>query len=84
MSLASKITRPSGLTIRDVRGSKSIPAYGSPSAGPDVATAALVFDELLQTVRTHGVAALIATHNPDLAARMDRTVTLRDGHIEAL
>ncbi len=25
------------------------------------------------TVRTHGVAALIATHNPDLAARMDRT-----------
>ena len=28
-----------------------------------------------------GVAALIATHNPDLAARMDRTVTLRDGMV---
>ena len=28
-----------------------------------------------------GVAALIATHNPDLAARMDRTVTLRDGRL---
>jgi lipoprotein-releasing system ATP-binding protein len=55
-----------------------------PTGNLDVATAALVFDELLQTVRTHGVAALIATHNPDLAARMDRTVTLRDGHIEAL
>jgi lipoprotein-releasing system ATP-binding protein len=29
------------------------------------------------------VAALIATHNPDLAARMDRTVTLRDGRVVA-
>jgi lipoprotein-releasing system ATP-binding protein len=55
-----------------------------PTGNLDVATAALVFGELLQTVRTHGVAALIATHNPDLAARMDRTVTLRDGHIEVL
>jgi lipoprotein-releasing system ATP-binding protein len=34
---------------------------------------------LLQAVRGQGVAALIATHNPDLAARMDRVVTLRDG-----
>ena len=28
-----------------------------------------------------GLAALIATHNPDLARRMDRVVTLRDGKI---
>jgi len=35
-------------------------------------------------VREQGVAALIATHNPELAARMDRTVTLRDGKIVAL
>ena len=27
------------------------------------------------------LAALIATHNPELAARMDRTVTLRDGRV---
>jgi lipoprotein-releasing system ATP-binding protein len=27
------------------------------------------------------LAALIATHNPDLARRMDRVVTLRDGKI---
>ena len=40
-----------------------------------------VFAELLAMVRDHGVAALIATHNPDLAARMDRTVTLRDGRV---
>jgi len=31
-----------------------------------------------------GVAALVATHNPDLAARMDRTVTLREGRVVAL
>jgi len=30
-------------------------------------------------VRDTGMAALVATHNPELAARMDRTVTLKDG-----
>jgi lipoprotein-releasing system ATP-binding protein len=52
-----------------------------PTGNLDVATASVVFEELLNTVRTHGVAALIATHNPDLAARMDRTVTLREGRV---
>jgi lipoprotein-releasing system ATP-binding protein len=52
-----------------------------PTGNLDVATAGIVFDELLATVRTHGVAALIATHNPELAARMDRVVTLRDGRV---
>jgi lipoprotein-releasing system ATP-binding protein len=32
-------------------------------------------------VRGQGVVALIATHNPELAARMDRRVTLRDGRV---
>jgi len=52
-----------------------------PTGNLDVATADRVFNELLQAVRGQGVAALIATHNPDLAARMDRVVTLRDGHV---
>jgi lipoprotein-releasing system ATP-binding protein len=52
-----------------------------PTGNLDVATAAVVFEALLATVRDQGVAALIATHNPDLAARMDRTVTLRDGRV---
>lgn len=52
-----------------------------PTGNLDVATAAIVFDELLSIVRTQNVAALIATHNPELAARMDRTITLRDGKI---
>jgi lipoprotein-releasing system ATP-binding protein len=52
-----------------------------PTGNLDAGTSSLVFAELLQAVRTQGVAALIATHNPELAARMDRTVTLRDGKI---
>ena len=52
-----------------------------PTGNLDVATASVVFEELLATVRREQVAALIATHNPELAARMDRTVTLRDGRI---
>jgi lipoprotein-releasing system ATP-binding protein len=54
-----------------------------PTGNLDVATAGVVFEELLRVVRDHNVAALIATHNPDLAARMDRTVTLREGRVVA-
>lgn len=54
-----------------------------PTGNLDVATSGVVFDALLSVVRQQGVAALIATHNPDLAARMDRRVTLRDGRVEA-
>ncbi len=52
-----------------------------PTGNLDVATAQGVFDELLRVVRDQGLAAMIATHNPDLAARMDRIVTLREGLI---
>jgi len=55
-----------------------------PTGNLDVATASVVFAELLHIVRDTGVAALIATHNPELAARMDRTVTLREGRVVAL
>lgn len=36
---------------------------------------------LLTLAREAGLAAVIATHNPQLAARMDRTVELRDGQL---
>ena len=52
-----------------------------PTGNLDQDTAAVVFEELLYVVRNHGVAALIATHNFDLAARMDRRVTLYEGRI---
>ncbi len=54
-----------------------------PTGNLDVATSDIVFAELLEAVRGQGVAALIATHNPALAARMDRVVTLREGHVVA-
>jgi lipoprotein-releasing system ATP-binding protein len=54
-----------------------------PTGNLDQETADHVFGMLLETVRASGVAALVATHNPDLAARMDRTVVLRNGVLEA-
>ncbi len=50
-----------------------------PTGNLDATTADAVFRQLLGLVRETGMAALIATHNPELAARMDRTVTLKDG-----
>ena len=52
-----------------------------PTGNLDAGTSGVVFDALLAAVRGRGVAALIATHNPDLAARMDRRVTLREGQV---
>jgi len=52
-----------------------------PTGNLDVGTSGIVFAALLETVRAQGVAALIATHNPELAARMDRRVTLEGGRI---
>ena len=40
-----------------------------------------VFGTLAQLVRASGLAAIVATHNMDLAQRMDRRVTLRDGQV---
>lgn len=54
-----------------------------PTGNLDAATADVVFRQLLALVRETGMAALVATHNPDLAARMDRTVTLKDGVLSA-
>ncbi len=52
-----------------------------PTGNLDSGTSDVVFAELLRIVRGEGVAALIATHNSELASRMDRVVTLRDGAV---
>lgn len=53
-----------------------------PTGNLDEATARRVLDEFLAVVRARGAAALIATHNRELAAQMDRCVILRDGLID--
>ncbi|WP_051329252.1 ABC transporter ATP-binding protein [Geminicoccus roseus] len=50
-----------------------------PTGNLDTATAEIVFALLLDVVRRTGTAALIATHNPELALRMDRVVRLERG-----
>ncbi len=55
-----------------------------PTGNLDVHTAERVFDTLAQLVRASGLATIIATHNMDLAARMDRRVTLREGKVVEL
>ncbi len=50
-----------------------------PTGNLDPHTADRVFEELIHFVRASGVAALMATHNFDLAARMDRILQLDDG-----
>ncbi|NYT39767.1 ABC transporter ATP-binding protein [Sphingomonas sp. R-74633] len=53
-----------------------------PTGNLDEATSDKVLAEFLSLVRTQGSAALIATHNERLAARMDRVVRLHEGHLE--
>jgi len=50
-----------------------------PTGNLDEATADIVLVEFLRLVREEGSAALVATHNERLAARMDRVVRLHDG-----
>jgi lipoprotein-releasing system ATP-binding protein len=52
-----------------------------PTGNLDPHTAEGVFEALLHLVRTVGLAVLVATHNPELARRMDRTVRLSDGQL---
>jgi len=50
-----------------------------PTGNLDPSTADGVFDMLIALVRREGLAALIATHNYELAKKMDRVLLLKDG-----
>ena len=52
-----------------------------PTGNLDPATSDQVFGALMELVRSTGMAALIATHNMELAARMDRVVRLDQGRV---
>jgi lipoprotein-releasing system ATP-binding protein len=53
-----------------------------PTGNLDPQTTGAVFDSLYTLARNQGVAALIATHNFELARHMDRVLALKDGHLE--
>jgi len=53
-----------------------------PTGNLDPATSQTVFEALHKLVKDTGVAALIATHNMELAGHMDRVFALKEGHLE--
>jgi lipoprotein-releasing system ATP-binding protein len=53
-----------------------------PTGNLDPSTSQTVFEALRDLAHTTGVAALIATHNMELAGHMDRVFALKDGHLE--
>ncbi len=64
---------------RAVANSPAVLLADEPTGNLDPHTADRVFEELIYFIRASGVAALIATHNFDLAARMDRILQLDEG-----
>jgi lipoprotein-releasing system ATP-binding protein len=52
-----------------------------PTGNLDPVTSSYVFEALEALVRQSGLSAMIATHNHELARRMDRRVTLKDGKV---
>jgi lipoprotein-releasing system ATP-binding protein len=55
-----------------------------PTGNLDQRTSERVFATMSQLVRASGLAAIIATHNLDIAGQMDRRVTIRDGAVVEL
>ncbi len=55
-----------------------------PTGNLDLHTADRVFHAFSQLIRASGLATIIATHNLELAARMDRRVTLKEGRVVEL
>jgi lipoprotein-releasing system ATP-binding protein len=64
---------------RAVANSPKVLLADEPTGNLDPPTAERVFEQMLKLVRQSGVAAVVATHNLDLAARMNRTLRLMDG-----
>jgi lipoprotein-releasing system ATP-binding protein len=55
-----------------------------PTGNLDPRTSEHVFAALTELVQASGLAVVVATHNMDIAARMDRRVTIREGLVEEL
>ena len=92
LGLAERVThRPSKLSggeqqrVAVARAHANRPALvlaDEPTGNLDEATADIVFAEFLRLVRDEGSAALVATHNERIAAKMDRVLRLHEGVLE--
>ena len=69
---------------RAVANGPSLLLADEPTGNLDPKTAEHAFGTLTGLVKASGLAALVATHNLDLAARMDRRVTLQEGRLVEL
>ncbi len=67
--------------VRALANDPKILLADEPTGNLDHATATGVMDTLIEIVRGSGLAALIATHNLELAHRLDRIVALEDGRL---
>jgi lipoprotein-releasing system ATP-binding protein len=91
VGLAERLThRPARLSggeqqrvaiVRALANDPKILLADEPTGNLDHTTAASVMETLIETVRASGLAALIATHNLELARRLDRIVALEDGRL---
>ena len=92
LGLAERLThRPSKLSggeqqrVAVARALANRPALvlaDEPTGNLDEGTADIVFAEFLRLVREEGSAALVATHNERIAAKMDRVLRLHDGRLD--
>jgi lipoprotein-releasing system ATP-binding protein len=94
LGLAERLThRPAELSggeqqrvaiARAVANAPRILFADEPTGNLDPRTSDHVFEALSQLVRASGLAVVLATHNMELAARMDRRVTIRNGLVVEL
>lgn len=87
MRLAHRPTQLSGGEQQRVAIARALANHPSllladePTGNLDPKTATGVFEALTSLVRSEGLAALVATHNTELAARMDRSALLHEGQL---
>ena len=94
VGLAERLThRPARLSggeqqrvsiVRALANDPKILLADEPTGNLDHTTAASVMDTLIEIVRAQGLAALIATHNLELAGRLDRIIALEDGRLHSV
>ncbi len=68
--------------VRAIANQPRVLLADEPTGNLDPVTAEDVFGQLVALVRETKLAALVATHNFELAKRMDRAITLREGYVE--